>query len=324
VTNRNSPPCATGRPIQGLATTSRRAVLGMAFAASLQAMADPARPRDTLRIAISDSLVGNLNPNDARAALLVWIDRTAKLMNVPVTLTASVFEPYQAIAQKLDNGQLDAAALNAVEYWRLMPKLDQSLIAVPTYAGGSHIQLLARRSAGRKGIADLKGCRLLVHDNARMSAATAWLHTLTHKHGLGDPADHFSRMEFEPRPQKVALPVFFGHADACLILEPVVSSLLELNPKMAQELVSIETSPELLSGAYGLRPGASPMARQALMGSMDQLDTNAAGRQMLAIFQMTALRAEPGSRMDSTVGVIREAVRLGWKDLAGVVDGGGR
>jgi ABC-type phosphate/phosphonate transport system substrate-binding protein len=293
-----------------------RSLLGLGIARREVAASAP-----FLRLSISDSLLGEANLNDARAAMKVWISRVMQDVQARVDINAEFFERFEVIAHKLESGALDSAALNAVEYWRLRPMFDPSILACPTYTGTQQLQVLVRRDAGYQSIADLKNKRLMVHQSPRMSTAMAWLHLLTVPHGGPVGARFFADIQHASRPQQVVLSVFFRKAEACLILAPVVSPLGELNPQLSKQLVAIETSPELVAGAYALSKQTHPKAKQILAGSMSLMAESVSGRQVLSLFQLQDLRIRNASHMYPTMDLIDKAVAKGWQDEHGIVRG---
>src|ERR1039457_2818520 len=82
-------------------TSSRRRALALMFGASgwlpaAPATADVGAP---LRLAISENVVGEVNLNDARAAMQVWMKRMAQDMNLVVEYNPKVFETTQEIGR---------------------------------------------------------------------------------------------------------------------------------------------------------------------------------------------------------------------------------
>ena len=83
------------------------------------AAADGSAP---VHMAISESVVGDVNLNDARAAMLIWIRRMAQDLNLVVD--PKLFSTTQEILDRTRRGQLDAMALNVVEYRQIADLLD--------------------------------------------------------------------------------------------------------------------------------------------------------------------------------------------------------
>ena len=64
-----------------------------------------------VHLAISESVVGDVNLNDARAAMLVWIKRLTEDLNV--VIDTKLFTSTQEIVERTRKGQLDAVAVKA-------------------------------------------------------------------------------------------------------------------------------------------------------------------------------------------------------------------
>jgi hypothetical protein len=84
------------------ATSSRRQTLGLMLGAwaSLPDALGAADSGAPLRLAISESLVADVNVNDARAAMLAWIKRMESDFDVKVDLDPRVFNPTEEILRR--------------------------------------------------------------------------------------------------------------------------------------------------------------------------------------------------------------------------------
>src|ERR1017187_1313162 len=85
-------------------TSSRRRTLALML--GLPAVLAAADAGDALRFAISDTVVGELNLNDARAAMSIWLNRMAR--DHHVVIEPQLFATTQEIQDGTRRGQLDA------------------------------------------------------------------------------------------------------------------------------------------------------------------------------------------------------------------------
>src|ERR1039458_3771511 len=98
------------------AASSRRHVLALMLGAwrwlpRALAAADAGAP---IRLAISESLVADVNLNDARAAMAIWLKRMMVDLNLVLEFNPKVFDTTEEIFRRARSGQLDAVALNVV------------------------------------------------------------------------------------------------------------------------------------------------------------------------------------------------------------------
>jgi hypothetical protein len=138
----------------GAASCGRRA-LTILFGGWLlwhRAMAADAAP--PVRLMFSQSIVSGANLNDARVAMQVWIKQMSVDYSLPVELSPKVFDTSEEIVRRARNGQLDAVALNLIEYRRIADMLDFSQVV--TDGGQVQYLLLAKKASGAH-LSNLRG-----------------------------------------------------------------------------------------------------------------------------------------------------------------------
>ncbi|MCX6623326.1 MAG: hypothetical protein NTY38_20120, partial [Acidobacteria bacterium] len=230
------------------ATSSRRNVLSMLLGAcSMPVVLAAADSGPAVRFAISESLAGDVNLNDARVAMQVWIVRMSRDLNLAID--AKLFPTTPEIVARMRAGQLDAVALNILEYRQLADWLDSSqLVTAASAAGLEQYMILARQSSGIRLFADLKGRRISILKAPRMCVAPAWLAT---KRGF--------------------------------------DTMCELNPQVARGLKIIASSPPMVVSFYAFRRNYRSVYRERLIQAISGLHTSAAGRQLAMLFQFPEL-----------------------------------
>src|ERR1017187_4957605 len=170
---RNLQPIPAGETAE--TTPSRRQTLALmlgagGWLAGDLAAADGSAP---VHLAISETVVGEVNLNDARAAMLVWTKRLTEDLNV--VIDPKLFNSTQEIVDRTRKGQLDAMAVNVIEYRQIADLLDSSQIIGA--AGLEQHLILVKQNSGIRQIGDLKGRRLCTLKNPKMCVAPAWLFT---------------------------------------------------------------------------------------------------------------------------------------------------
>jgi phosphonate transport system substrate-binding protein len=299
---------------------NRRQLLSLAVA--LPAMAAPEPARHNIRVAISESLFGDVNQNDARAAMSVWIRRLKEQLFLPADLEADLFVTFPSISAQLRSGIAQSVAISAVEYWKLRPLLDPTTVVVAEHQEEPRYLLISRRGKGVESLADLMGKRLLVQSNPQTCLAAPWLHILTQPLRQRTAGKFFGEVSLWKRPQQVVLPVYFGQADCGLVLESAMQSLTELNPKLSRDLLIVATSPPLEPGAYAFGVACPRAYRDALANALAALSAHESGKLVLSLFQVRGFRQQHTSVLNGAMKLIDEAVRLGWTDEAGILKEG--
>ena len=300
------------------ATRSRRHALALMLGSGCclpgaLAAADTSAP---VRLAISESVVGDVNVNDARAAMLVWIKRLTDDLNV--VIDPRLFSTTQEIVERTRRGQLDAVAVNVIEYRQIADLLDPNqIVASRGAAGPQQYLILAKQGSGIGQLGDLKGRRLCMLKTPMMCVAPAWLYTLLEE-GHYPPAEQFfAAVVTDAKFSRVVLPVFFGQADACLTTKRGFDTMCELNPQVARDLKVIASSPLLVVNFYIFRKNYQSPNREKLIKAIMNLPGTVAGRQLMTLFQFDDLGVRDASCLASSLSILDAADRARGKRGAG-------
>jgi ABC-type phosphate/phosphonate transport system substrate-binding protein len=293
-------------------TGSRRQVLAMLLGAwpGLRAAAAADR-RPVLRLAISESLVGDVNLNDARASMVVWMRRIAQDLELDLQYDPQVFENSERLAVRVRQGQLDTVAINILEYRRMIDWLNGSQVVVPTQRTKLEYILLVRADAGISKLADLKGRRLMALKVPKACIAAAWLSNLLDGEESGGAERFFGSIVPDTKPARVILPVFFGQADACLTTSSSFATMSELNPQVAKRLRPLATSPEIVSSLYTFRRDWEHSTRDQMIRALADLRSSPSGRQVLTMFQCESLVMKDSSCLNNSLAILEQAERAG-------------
>jgi phosphonate transport system substrate-binding protein len=275
-----------------------------------------AEPDAPIRMTISESVVGDVNLNDARAAMLVWIKKVSQELHIVVEFDPKVFDTTQEIVSRLRTGVLDAVALNVVEYRLAAEDLDSHQIVCDA---GTFEQcvILAKRDSGIKQLGDLKGRRLYLLKTSKMCIAPAWLCTILDEGRHGLPEEFFSSVVGDSKVAKVVLPVFFGQADACLTSKRGFDMMCELNPQVARDLGVLASSPQMVTNFYMFRKGFPRAAREKLIAALSSVRAGPAGQQLSALFQFGDLMVRDADCLVSALNILDRAERARGRRGAG-------
>lgn len=297
-------------------STSRRQALAMMLGVSgwmpgaLRA-ADP-----PVRLIVSESLVDDVNINDARAAMQIWIKRMAQDMKVVVEFNPKVFDTTEELLRRVRSGQFDCVALNVLEYRQIADMLDSSQIICAGDVKEQYV-LLAKRSSGVRQLGDLRGRKLSVLKASKMCVASAWLSTILDEAHLGQSEQFFSSVTTETKAARVVLPVFFGQTDACLTSKKSFDTMCELNPQVAENLITIATSPGMMVIFYIFRKNYHGMDRGSFARVYSDLPATAAGRQIATLFQFDSLVIKDAAILAPAMAVLEKADHIRGRQGAG-------
>jgi len=279
------------------------------------AAADTGAP---FRVAISESLVADVNLNDARAAMQIWLKRMSQDLNVVIEFNPKVFDLTEEILRRIRGGQVDAVALNILEYRQVADVLDPSqIIAEGGDAGLQQYLLLAKRSSGIQHLVDLRGRRLCVLKSPKMCVASVWLSTILDEAHCGQSEQFFGSVIPDTKASRVVLPVFFGQAEACLTSKRGFDTMCELNPQVAKELNVIATSPAMIVTFYIFHKNYRGVSRERFAKAYSDLPISAAGRQLATLFQFENLVAKDAGCLAPALGILDMAERAHSRPGAG-------
>lgn len=270
----------------------------------------------SVRLALSESVVGDVNVNDARAAMKVWISLITKELNV--VIDPKLFSTTQEIHDRMRRGDLDAVALNILEYRQIAELFDSSqIVAAGGPAGLEQYVILTKLSAGYKQVGDLKGKRFCTLKSPRMCLAADWLFTILDEVHRGPAEQFFSSQSADSKFSRVVLPVFFGQADACLTSKRGFETMCELNPQVARDLKVIASSPPMVLSFYVFRKNYHGPSRQKVIKAISGLRNTTAGQQLATLFQFEELTLRDATCLAPGLAILDAADRARGRRSAG-------
>ena len=269
-----------------------------------------------IRMGISESTVGDVNLNDARMAVQVWLKRLGAEVNL--VIDPKCFSTTREIVERVRNNQLDVVAVNALEYRLIANLLDSSEIV--TAAGGDGVEqylILIRRNGGVRRLGDMKGRRLVIMKAPKTCLAPAWLSTLLDDAGCGTAEQFFGSITTESKFSRVILPVFFGQADACLTSRRGFATMSELNPQVGKELQALASSAPLVPAFYVFRRNYPEAEKARLVNAIANLRNGIGGQELATLFQFDRLAVMSGDSLTSALNLLDKADRAHARQSAG-------
>ncbi|QOY89607.1 phosphate/phosphite/phosphonate ABC transporter substrate-binding protein [Paludibaculum fermentans] len=290
---------------------SRRRAISLALGANPTFSGVLALSQDgvPVRLALSESVVGDVNLNDARAAMKVWISLITKELNV--LIDPKLFSTTQEIYDRMHHGDLDAVALNILEYRQIADLLDSTqIVAAGGPAGLEQYLILVKKGGGFRQLSDLKGKRFCTLKSPRMCLAADWLATMLEEGHRGPADQFFSSMSVDAKFSRVVLPVFFGQSDACLTSKRGFETMCELNPQVARDLRVIASSPQMVLSFYIFRKNYQGLNRQKVIKAISGLRNTTAGQQLATLFQFDELTLRDAGCLTSALAILDAADRV--------------
>ncbi|MBI5385419.1 MAG: PhnD/SsuA/transferrin family substrate-binding protein [Verrucomicrobia bacterium] len=264
------------------------------------------------RLAFTAGMFTEVNENDARAAMKVWIMTVAKERNIPVDADPHICPTVDGLIQLCRTNPVDGFGLLTPEYARLTNEMGFDRFAAGTQAGSIQEEyvILVRQGRGVERLEQLEGRTLNVLHSPRMSLALIWLDTLLLEARQKRAAEFFGRVSLIPKASKVALPVFFGQIDACLLTRRSLAVMGELNPQIGKQLRVLAHSPAVVPAGFAFRTDYASPFRAQILAEMAQLGESPAGQQILALTQAERLEDHPVSCLNSGLELLAKHQRL--------------
>ena len=256
---------------------------------------------EPIRFAFSSLMLTDVNENDAKASVKAWTLALAQERQVPMSTEPIIFSGAAELRQALRVATIDGAAVTTEEFLSLEPELQGTNLFM-SLVGGRFTEeylLLVRADSGITDLRGLRGCKIILFENARASLAPLWLDVILSEKNLGPCADHFGQVLTARKLAKVVLPVFFRQQDACIVTRRGFDTMCELNPQVRAQLRVMATSPDLVPVVGFIRRGYVSPLRDTLMAALHGLEKSANGEQVLTLFQVDQMQECPARLLDS-------------------------
>ena len=179
----------------------------------------------------------------------------AKERRIPVDTDSYIYRTADELVKAGRTLQVDGFGVITPEYARLSQEMKFDRIALGVKDGRitEEYLLLVRKDSGLERLDQLTGRSLNVLLNPRMSLAVIWLDTVLMEARLNRTSDFFGPVTVNKKASQVALPVFFGKVDACLLTQMSFKVMAELNPQLKEQLRVLANSPALVPSGFAFR-----------------------------------------------------------------------
>jgi ABC-type phosphate/phosphonate transport system substrate-binding protein len=281
-------------------------------AAVTASQAQEGEPDHPFRFGFSSALMQEVNENDSRAAMKVWVETLVKDGTVRADPHALYCKDLTSMAVALQNGTLDGVAVSTSELLALREQVEfnRYIFGITDASIFEEYVLLVHAQSSINRIEDLPGRSLNVLRHVRMSLAIPWLDTLLLEKGLKPAQDSCGRITEENKLTKTVLPVFFRQTDVCLVSRKGFKMMEELNPQVGRQLRVLASSPEFVAGGFFFRAGYPQAQQDKFVSEVMRVHTRPSGRQVLTVFQMDRLVEHPASVLDTAIALMGTHRRL--------------
>lgn len=273
---------------------------------------DAAAEERPFRVGFTRSMLTHVNENDARAGIKGWGLALARECNVPVDADPPILADAEALIRAMQREEVDAVGTTCLEYAALRQVLPAGPVLLNAIAGNftETYLILAHRDGPVRTLHDLRGRTLLLNASPRTCLALPWLSLLLHDQKLPPASRLLAGIGTEAKAANAVLPVFFHKADACLVTRTNFDTMRELNPQLGLQLRVLAESPPVTPTMLVFRAGFASPHNSIIMDTLNGLERNPAGRQILIIFQSDGLRSAPPETVTYSLELLARAREL--------------
>jgi ABC-type phosphate/phosphonate transport system substrate-binding protein len=271
-------------------------------------MAAQTPQKNDIVLAYSTKLFIDVDPKDAQAAFTSYSNELARELGL--TVSSIQYEDTRSAIELIRNGKADMASLGVIDYlhYKNSSPIELGLGSSRGEKKTTKYLLLTHAKRGYEKIGDLKGKKLLVLKGDDIGPM--YLTTVLLRQRFGETKDFFSQVEERSKASQVALPVFFGQADACIINDVSYKIMVEMNPQLGRDLKTLLISPEYLNGVGVFRKGLPGTFKERIINAAKNLKNYARGKQVLLLFKLDDLEPLVESDLTSVKSLLAEYEQL--------------
>ena len=264
-----------------------------ALACGAARAADPAGPTTELvRVGMTRSAAeGNIN--DVKAATKVWIEGIVDELDLRKMVSADVrvFDDSEGLGREVAAGLVDVIVLSTPDFLAFGGSAAMDKIFAYEKGGTTLEQyiVLARKEAGIRTLADLRGRSISMLRSIRLSLAEPWLDQELAGAGLPPLRRHVGDLVQEEKATRCVHSVFFRKRDACVVNALAYRTICELNPQIGRDLVTVAASPSYVPSLIALRRGYTSSLRPDLERAIREVHKTPRGQQILTVYMIDRL-----------------------------------
>jgi phosphonate transport system substrate-binding protein len=240
------------------------------------------------------NLFNQVDLNDAKAAIKVWLDELVKTYHYTegYSLKVKIYNQFDEINKEMRHDSLAILSMNATDYLNNFAKIGLDPVLVPSIGGDIFTQyfLLVKKESRYKNIKDLKGTSLGILSGTIQADSKCWLDVTLAKNNIHDKSKFFKNIILSNTESQLILNLFFGRLDACIVSKSAFSVIKELNPQVEQKIVSIQTSPKYLCGLFCFtKTFVNQNDRNLFYTNAVNIQKLVSGRQVLSLVKVNKL-----------------------------------
>ncbi len=236
-------------------------------------------------VAFLRSMYNDVNYNDAKAALKVYIDELQKKLLNGYKMKPVMYDNVEDLLKNYSKENLADITLTPLDFLKYKSRLSlyPVLVASGYNSPFENYLILIRKDSDIKNIKDLADKKFGMIQTGENSVPLMWLNVeLNNKHSY--KKNFFKRVILGKSESKLILSLFFNQIDACLVSKTSFETMIELNPQIKNQTRILCTSPGYLTevSSFTKKFNESKFSTD-LFNTLLKLDDYSAGKQLFAL-----------------------------------------
>ena len=305
-------PSYNGKKTLALACLACTALLGLLplAASGAELAASPRKAR--LRLLFANSLVQDINRDDARSAFKLWVETVGRNHGLLLEAETDSYDRLEEVEKRLREKTLDLVIFTTMDYLQLGEDGPLQPVFSPIRSQEALFDvyvLLTRRDRNLTTLSALRG-RSVAFRQHGANLGRLWLEVTLGESSFGSVNDFFGTKSDVTKPSSVVLPVFFGKFDAGVVNRSILETMCEMNPQLGTQLQVLTNSAALSEGVICLHRDYAEARADVLAGLAD-LHTDPRGQQLLLMFKMSKLLPFKPEYLDGVRDLKAREIKLG-------------
>jgi ABC-type phosphate/phosphonate transport system substrate-binding protein len=239
----------------------------------------------TMIMGMSANVLSGVDLRDAQASMRMWLGQSRPEDGKAFVSDVRILADDAEMRKAVEKNEVNYVIALAIDYIRLR---DLGLVGKDNAAGVSgdtsdEYVLVVSRDGNIKKLEDLKQRRMLVQVGGLGEVPTIWLDTVLMKQGLPTSRRFCREVKDAAKASGAVLPVFFGQADACVVVKKAFMTMIELNPQVGKRLSVIAQSGVFMRAVSWFGKDWDRKSVDTYRAKMLESQEGASGRQFLTL-----------------------------------------
>ncbi len=265
-------------------------------------------------VAFLRSMYSNINYNDAKAALKVYIDELQKKLLTGYKMKPVMYDNVEDLLKHYSKENLADITLAPIDFLKYKSRL--SLYPVLVSSGYKSLfenyLILIRKNSRIKNIKDLADKKfgiVVIEDN---SVPLMWLEVeLKKKLSFTNKKNFFKQIILGKSESKLILSLFFNQIDACLVSKSTFDTMVDLNFQIKNQIEILSESPGYLTAISSFTKKFKESKYSTdLFNTLLKLDNYPAGKQLFALSKTAKIIPYKQEYMDNIRKLIHDYSEL--------------